>query len=85
MGDSSALANLPLQGGFTVTRSVGARYATVQAPPMIAAGSPATVTATLVNDGDYVMPQARFSLNVPSGWTATPAGPVPGFVFPARP
>ncbi|HUD77509.1 MAG TPA: fibronectin type III-like domain-contianing protein, partial [Streptosporangiaceae bacterium] len=23
VGDSSALANLPLQGGFTVTRSVG--------------------------------------------------------------
>ena len=28
VGDSSALANLPLQGGFTVIRSLGARYAT---------------------------------------------------------
>ena len=26
VGDSSGLANLPLRGGFTVTRSIGARY-----------------------------------------------------------
>jgi beta-glucosidase len=31
LGDSSALANLPLQGSFTVTKSVGARYAALTA------------------------------------------------------
>ncbi len=84
VGDSSALANLPLHGGFTVTRTVGARYATVSAPPVIAAGSTATVTATVVNGGDYAMPGARFALQVPRGWTASPAGPLPGFVAPGQ-
>jgi beta-glucosidase len=84
VGDSSALANLPLQGGFTVTRSVGARYATVSAPAVIAAGSTATVTATLVNDGDYAMPGTRFTLDVPPGWSASPAGSVPSFVAPGQ-
>ena len=68
------LANLPLHGGFTVTRSVGARYATVSAPSVIAAGSTATVSETLVNGGDYAMPGARFTLGVPRGWAASPAG-----------
>ncbi len=65
VGDSSALADLPLRGGFTVIRSVGARYATISAPAVVYPGGTATVTATLVNDGDYAMPRARF----------TPAGP----------
>ncbi len=84
VGDSSALADLPLRSGFTVTRTVGARYVTVSAPPVIAAGSTATVTATLVNGGDYAMPGTRFTLEVPAGWTATPAGPAPGSVAPGQ-
>ena len=71
VGDSSALANLPLRGRFTVDRTVGARYATLAAPATVTPGTPATVTATLVNDGDYAMPQARFTLRVPAGWTAS--------------
>ncbi|HSZ38959.1 MAG TPA: glycoside hydrolase family 3 C-terminal domain-containing protein [Trebonia sp.] len=77
VGDSSALSSLPLHGTFTVTRTVGARYATVSAPSVIPAGTTATVTATMHNDGDYSMPGARFTLDVPSGWTARPAGSVP--------
>ena len=84
VGDSSAAADLPLRGGFTVTRSVGARYATVSAPSVIPAGSTATVTETLVNGGDYAMPGTRFTLGVPRGWTASPAGPLPGFVAPGQ-
>jgi len=76
VGDSSALANLPLRGGFTVDRTVGARYATLAAPATVTPGSPASVTATLVNDGDYAMPQARFTLQVPAGWTASRPAPV---------
>jgi beta-glucosidase len=82
VGDSSGLANLPLQGSFDVTRSVGARYAKVSAPSVIAPGSTATVDATVVNDGDYAMPQARFTLDAPRSWTVTPAGPVDRFVGP---
>ena len=84
VGDSSALASLPLQSSFTVTRSLAARYATVQAPSTIAPGSTATVAATVVNDGDYAMPRARFTLDAPQGWTVTPAGPVPGAVEPGQ-
>ena len=100
VGDSSALANLPLRGSFRVDRTLGARYATLSAPATVTPGSPASVTATLVNDGDYAMPLARFTLNVPAGWTASSPRPVtlepgqtvtehftvtvPGDVLPAR-
>jgi len=76
VGDSSALDNLPLQGSFNVTRTVGARYVTVSAPDTVDAGSTATVTATLVNGGDYAIPQAQFTLQAPSGWTVSNPGPV---------
>jgi beta-glucosidase len=76
VGDSSAVANLPLRGRFTVDRTVGARYATLSAPATVTPGSPASVTATLVNHGDYAMPQARFRLKVPAGWTASSPAPV---------
>jgi Fibronectin type III-like domain/NPCBM-associated, NEW3 domain of alpha-galactosidase len=84
VGDSSALANLPLRGGFTVTRSVGARYVTLQAPSAMGAGASATVTATVVNDGDYAMPGARFTLGAPVGWTVTRVGRFPAVVAPHR-
>ncbi len=82
VGDSSGLADLPLQGAFTVIRSLGSRHATIQAPATIAPGSTATVAATVVNDGDFAMPQTDFTLTAPSGWTVTPVGSVPGAVDP---
>ena len=84
VGDSSSPANLPGRGSFTVIRTLGARYATVQAPDVIDPGSTATVSATVVNDGDFAMPQAQFTLSAPQGWTVTPAGPVPGAVEPGQ-
>jgi len=84
VGDSSALANLPLRGGFTVTRSLGARYVSVAAPSAIDVGTAGTVTATVVNDGDYGLRDVRFTLNVPSGWTVTPVGRVPSAVAPGQ-
>ena len=82
VGDSSATANLPLKGGFTVARSVGARYATVSAPAAVSPGTTATVTATVVNDGDYPMPNAQFTLQVPNGWKVS--RPAPVTVFPGQ-
>ena len=41
VGDSSALDNLPLKGGFNVTRTVGARYVNVNAPDTVDAGKSA--------------------------------------------
>ena len=49
---------------------------TVSAPTTIDAGSTAIVTAKLVNDGDFALGQAQFTLNLPSGWTASGPGPV---------
>jgi beta-glucosidase len=76
VGDSSALANLPLHASFQVVRSVGARYAFVKAPPVVRPGRTSTVKATLVNDGDYAMPQAQFTLKAPAGWTVKTPAPV---------
>ncbi len=76
VGDSSALDNLPLHGSFKVTRTVGPRSLTVSAPDTLDAGSAATVTAKLVNGGDYAIPQARFTLKAPSGWTVSSPGSV---------
>jgi beta-glucosidase len=76
VGDSSALANLPLRSSFTVDRSVGARFATVAAPKTVAAGATATVTATLVNNGDFTMPLAQFKLQTPAGWHVSSPAPV---------
>src|SRR5215472_7871883 len=80
VGDSSATSDLPLQGSFNVIRTLGARYATVAAGSTIAAGTTITVPVTLVNHGDYAMPQTQFNLAVPSGWQATLEGPVPGAI-----
>jgi hypothetical protein len=70
VGDSSALAGLPLQGSFTVTRSVGARYATLTPPPAPAnPGSVIPVSATFTNDGDFAVSQAVPTLRGPAGWS----------------
>jgi beta-glucosidase len=84
VGDSSSPANLPLQGSFTVIRTLGARYATIATGSTIAAGSSATVTVTLVNNGDYAMPRTQFTLDVPTGWRATLDGTAPGAIEPGQ-
>jgi beta-glucosidase len=72
VGDSSALSGLPLHGGFAVTRTVGARYATLTTPSA-AAGPGATipVSATFTNDGAYAVTGGVPALRLPAGWTAT--------------
>jgi beta-glucosidase len=80
VGDSSALANLPLHGSFTVGQTIGARYATLSAPSPAAPGSTVTASATFVNDGDYAVTGARYSLSAPAGWPVRQAGPAPATV-----
>ncbi len=72
VGDSSALANLPLRGGFVVTSTPGARQVTVSAPSTVQAGKPFTVTARLTAAGDQTLHGVRISLQLPQGWTAQP-------------
>jgi beta-glucosidase len=75
VGDSSALANLPLHGSFTMTSTPAARQAVVTAPHTIAAGKAVTVQVKLTSSGNEVLHGVTFSLRVPQGWTATAAGP----------
>ncbi len=70
VGDSSALSSLPLQGSFTVSRSVGARYATLTPPSAPASpGSVIPVAATFTNDGDYPVSEAVPTLRASAGWS----------------
>ena len=81
VGDSSALANLPLQQGFTVTRSIEARGATLSAPASVAPTASFTATATFANNGDYPLSNAEAVLHAPAGWMVTPQGRVPSQVM----
>jgi beta-glucosidase len=76
VGDSSALAGLPLRGSLTVTRSVGARYASLSAAPAtVNPGSTVQVSATFTNDGDYAIAHAVPALKAPAGWTISAPSP----------
>jgi beta-glucosidase len=75
VGDSSALANLPLQGSFTMATTPGARQAVVTAPRTIGAGQQATVQVKLTAAGNETLQGVTFALSAPQGWTVTPVGP----------
>jgi beta-glucosidase len=74
VGDSSALANLPLRGAFAVTATPGPRQVAVTAPSSVTAGTPFTARVTLTAGGNQVLPVVRLALQLPQGWTAVPAG-----------
>jgi beta-glucosidase len=75
VGDSSALANLPLQDSFTMASTPGARQVTVNAPSTMQAGKTSAVRVTLSAAGDATLPSLRLALQLPQGWRAVPAGP----------
>jgi beta-glucosidase len=74
VGDSSALANLPLRNTFRVTATPGARQVVVTAPSTVTAGKTFTARVTLVAGGTQTLPSVRLALQLPQGWTAAPAG-----------
>jgi beta-glucosidase len=83
VGDSSALANLPLRGSFAVPSTPGARQVIVHAPSSVTAGKPFRVAVTLSGGGNETLHGVRIALQLPQGWTASPgpgagAGPGPG-------
>lgn len=73
VGDSSAI--LPLTGSFTVPRTLGPRYVTVQAPATSSPRSTVTVSTSFVNGSDLAVQHASVALSVPAGWTATATSP----------
>lgn len=74
VGDSSALANLPLRGSFDVTATPGARQVSVSAPAMLTAGKAAQVTVTLGAGGNQALRSVRLDLQLPQGWKAKADG-----------
>ena len=75
VGDSSALAGLPLRGSFTLATTAGARQVTVSAPSTMPPGQAAAVRVTLTAGGDATLNAVRLALQLPEGWTAKPTGP----------
>ena len=85
VGDSSATANLPLQGSFRMTSTPAARQAVVTAPRTIAAGQQVKVRVRLTASGNETLHGVRFSLQAPQGWQVHPVGsPVFGTVAPSE-
>ena len=75
VGDSSALAGLPLRGTFSMASTPGARQVTVSAPATMKAGQAAAVRVTLSAAGDATLRQVVLALQLPQGWKAVPSGP----------
>ena len=85
VGDSSALADLPLRGSFSMPATPGARQVTVSAPSAMQAGKAAAVRVTLTAAGTATLHGVRLALQLPQGWRAVPAGPaVFGSVAPGQ-
>jgi beta-glucosidase len=70
VGDSSASANLPLSGSFTLPTTPGAREVSVKAPASMTSGKPSTVTVSLSAAGTQTLNQVKLALQLPDGWTA---------------
>jgi beta-glucosidase len=75
VGDSSALAGLPLQGSFTMASTPGARQVTVSAPSSMQPGQASAVRVTLSAAGSATLDHVRLALQLPQGWQAVPTGP----------
>jgi beta-glucosidase len=75
VGDSSALANLPLRNAFRMTSTPGARQVVVTAPSVMHAGKASVVRVTLTVGGSQTLHGVQLALQLPQGWTVTPAGP----------
>ena len=85
VGDSSALANLPLRDAFQVTETPGARQVAVNAPSTMTPGRPSNVTVTLTAGGNETLHGVRVALQLPDGWSVRGAGQkVLGRVKPRR-
>ena len=74
LGDSSALANLPLRGAFTITATPAARRVVIRSPPTITPGHRVRVRVTLAASGNATLDQVRLALQVPQGWNVAPKG-----------
>jgi beta-glucosidase len=82
VGDSSAPANLPLRNTFQLTSTPGARRVAIAAPSVMHAGQASVVRVTLSAGGSQTLHGVQLALQLPAGWTVTPAKVVSGTVRP---
>ncbi len=76
VGDSSALANLPLRASYQMTRSIGSREVSVVAPERVRPGVSTEVSVTLSSGGTERLRDVILGLKAPGGWQVTPTGMV---------
>ena len=74
VGDSSALADLPLTGTYSMSSAIGNRSVTVGALRSYTAGALQPVTVTLSAGGTQTLSSVVLGLSAPSGWQVTPVG-----------
>jgi beta-glucosidase len=72
VGDSSATANLPLRGSFTVARSTGPQVLTVHAGTKLTAPGSYRIPVTVTNDSGVADHNVRVTLGVSTGYAAVP-------------
>lgn len=84
VGDSSALANLPVRLSFRLRQSVGARQVRVSGPRQLTPGASAPVTVRLTGGGTARLAAVRLALQLPQGFTATRRGVIVFRHVPAR-
>jgi beta-glucosidase len=72
VGDSSAMASLPLQGSFSVSASTGPQLVTVQAPSQLVAPGTYQVPVTLANDSGVTDHGVQVRLAVSTGGQPAP-------------
>jgi beta-glucosidase len=77
VGDSSATANLPLQGSFNMTSTPADRQVVVSAPSTMQPGTSSTVQVTLAasSSATTTLNNVSLALQLPQGWTAVPTSP----------
>ena len=72
VGDSSALADLPATGSYTMEQGIGDRHVTVSAPRSFTAGASGNAVVTVSAGGSQTLSAVTLSLAVPGGWKAQP-------------
>ncbi len=75
VGDSSALANLPLRGSFVMSTTPAARQVSITAPSSMTPGVPAKVRVKLSASGNETLRRVTLALQLPQGWTVKADGP----------
>jgi beta-glucosidase len=74
VGDSSALADLPLRGAFRITSTPAARQVVIHAPGTMTPGHASIVRVRLTASGDATLRNVVIALQLPDGWRARALG-----------